>query len=33
MVPDIRKTATRDKPIATSYEIICALARRPPSSE
>ena len=25
-------TATIDRPIATSYEIICALDRRPPSS-
>src|SRR3990170_1763532 len=32
MVPAVMKTATMDRPIATSYEIICALDRRPPSS-
>src|SRR5947208_10006196 len=32
MVPAVMKTATIDRPIATSYEIICALDRRPPSS-
>src|SRR3954447_21499932 len=32
MVPAVMKTATMDRPIATSYEIICALERRPPSS-
>src|SRR3954452_12854336 len=30
--PAVMKTATMDRPIATSYEIICALERRPPSS-
>src|SRR3954471_17183855 len=29
--PAVRNTATMDRPIATSYEIICALDRRPPS--
>src|SRR3954462_10882112 len=28
----VRNTATMDRPIATSYEIIWALERRPPSS-
>ncbi len=32
MDPAYRKTATKDRPIAISYEIICALERRPPSS-
>ena len=32
IVPAVMKTATMDRPIATSYEIICALERRPPSS-
>src|SRR5688572_22993345 len=32
MVPAVMKTATMDRPIATSYEIICAAERRPPSS-
>ena len=26
------KTATSERPIATSYEITCALERRPPSN-
>src|ERR1700712_1182 len=30
--PEVMNTATIDRPIATSYEIICALDRRPPSS-
>src|SRR4051794_41174157 len=32
IVPAVMKTATMDRPIATSYEIIWALDRRPPSS-
>src|SRR5689334_10459278 len=32
IVPAVMNTATMDRPIATSYEIICALDRRPPSS-
>src|SRR3954469_21879011 len=32
MVWGVRNTATMDRPSATSYEIICALDRRPPSS-
>src|SRR3982751_2174925 len=32
MVPAVMKTATMDRPMATSYEIIWALDRRPPSS-
>src|SRR2546430_776705 len=28
----VMKTATMDRPMATSYEIICALDRRPPSN-
>ena len=30
--PAVMNTATMDSPIATSYEIICALERSPPSS-
>src|SRR4051794_4103996 len=30
--PAVMKTATIDRPMATSYEIICALDRRPPSN-
>ena len=30
--PDMRRTGIRLSPMATSYEIICALARSPPSS-
>jgi hypothetical protein len=32
IVPAVMKTATMDRPMATSYEIICADERRPPSS-
>src|SRR3954453_9095471 len=32
IVPAVMNTATMDRPIATSYEIICAPDRRPPSS-
>src|SRR4051812_6323765 len=32
IVPAVMNTATMDRPMATSYEIICALDRRPPSS-
>src|SRR4051794_21003590 len=32
IVPAVMNTATMDRPIATSYEIICALERRPPSN-
>ena len=32
IVPANRNTATIDSPIATSYEIICAAERSPPSS-
>src|SRR5436190_17480801 len=32
IAPEFMKTATIDRPIATSYEIIWALDRRPPSS-
>src|ERR1700754_2054284 len=32
IVPAVMNTATMDRPIATSYEIIWALDRRPPSS-
>src|SRR5689334_24320234 len=32
IVPAVMNTATMERPIATSYEIICALDRRPPSS-
>src|SRR3982750_4086925 len=32
IVPAVMKTATMLRPIATSYEIICAAERRPPSS-
>jgi hypothetical protein len=31
--PAYRKTATKESPIATSYEIICADERIPPNSE
>src|SRR5918912_683890 len=32
IVPAVMNTATIDRPMATSYETICALDRRPPSS-
>ena len=32
MVPAVMKTATMDRPMATSYEMTCAAERRPPSS-
>src|SRR5262245_60376008 len=31
-LPESRSTGIRLNPIATSYEIICALARKPPSN-
>src|SRR5258705_3459569 len=32
MVPAVMKTATMDRPMVTSYEIICAVDRKPPSN-
>jgi hypothetical protein len=32
MLPAVMNTATKDRPIATSYEIIWALERSPPNS-